>query len=144
MTSKLLSGLAVPVFVVLGGVAHAQAPANPPGAAEPQLTQRQSQASPQGQQEWRSSKVVGIAVYNTANERIGDLNDLLVSSDGKVDRAVLGVGGFLGMGEKLIAVPFTDLKFSRDDRGNPRATLNSTKDALQSLPEFTYPESKNR
>ena len=71
--------------------------------ARPEQTQSAS--------EWRSSKVVGLYVYNDANERLGSINDLLMDSSGKVSKAVIGVGGFLGIGESNIAVNFDQLKF---------------------------------
>ena len=61
--------------------------------------------------EWRTSKMDGIKVYNEANENIGSINDLLMDKSGAVKIAVIGVGGFLGMGEHLVAVPYEKLKF---------------------------------
>ena len=88
--------------------------------------------------EWRSTKLVGLNVYNASSEKIGDINDLILDADGKVASAVIGVGGFLGMGEKLVAVPFAELKFGRDASGNVLVTLNSTKEALEAAPDFKY------
>jgi len=61
--------------------------------------------------EWRASKLVGVNVYNEANEKIGDINDVILDKSGKVANVVLGVGGFLGMGEHYVAVPFDKLKW---------------------------------
>ncbi|RXT37992.1 PRC-barrel domain-containing protein [Bradyrhizobium betae] len=61
--------------------------------------------------EWRVSKMAGVKVYNDANENIGSINDLLMDKSGNVKIAVIGVGGFLGMGEHLVAVPYEKLKF---------------------------------
>jgi len=61
--------------------------------------------------EWRVSKMAGVKVYNDANENIGSINDLLMDKSGAVKIAVIGVGGFLGMGEHLVAVPYEKLKF---------------------------------
>jgi sporulation protein YlmC with PRC-barrel domain len=97
----------------------------------------------QAADEWRSSKIVGLNVYNDKSEKIGDINDLILASDGKVGSAVLGVGGFLGMGEKLVAVPFSELKFSSDENGNARVTLSTTKEALQSAPDFKYADKRS-
>src|ERR1700681_1582590 len=60
---------------------------------------------------YRASKVIGSSVTNDANETIGKIDDLLVSSDGKDPFAVLSIGGFLGMGSHLVAVPYDSLKF---------------------------------
>jgi sporulation protein YlmC with PRC-barrel domain len=61
--------------------------------------------------EWRSSKLIGVDVYNDNNEKIGDIQELIVDKSGKVDNVVLGVGGFLGMGEHYVAVPMEKLKW---------------------------------
>ena len=61
--------------------------------------------------EWRASKMVGLKIYNDANESVGSINDLLMDKNGDVKIAVIGVGGFLGMGEHLVAVPYDKLKF---------------------------------
>ncbi|UVO31113.1 PRC-barrel domain-containing protein [Bradyrhizobium arachidis] len=61
--------------------------------------------------EWRASKLVGLKIYNDANESVGSINDLLMDKSGDIKIAVIGVGGFLGMGEHLVAVPFDKLKF---------------------------------
>ena len=55
---------------------------------------------------WRASKLVGLSVYNDNNESLGSINDLLTDKDGNIKAVVLGVGGFLGVGEHLVAVPF--------------------------------------
>jgi sporulation protein YlmC with PRC-barrel domain len=62
--------------------------------------------------EWRSSKLVGLDVYNDANEKIGDIADLIVDKSGKVENVILGVGGFLGVGEHYVAVAFDKLKWA--------------------------------
>ena len=61
--------------------------------------------------QFRSSKLIGVNVYNNNNEKIGDIQELIVDNSGKVDDVVLGVGGFLGMGEHYVAVPMEKLKF---------------------------------
>src|ERR1700709_943985 len=73
--------------------------------------------------EWRGSKLVGVNVYNDANEKIGDINDVILDKSGKVENVVLGVGGFLGMGEHYVAVAYDKLKWSNEP---PRATTGST------------------
>jgi sporulation protein YlmC with PRC-barrel domain len=61
--------------------------------------------------EWRASKLVGVNVYNEANEKIGDINDVILGKSGRVETVVLGVGGFLGMGEHYVAVAYDKLKW---------------------------------
>ena len=61
---------------------------------------------------WQGSKLIGLNIYNDQNEKIGDIKELLLNKDGKVDQVAIGVGGFLGMGEHDVAVKWADLKFS--------------------------------
>jgi sporulation protein YlmC with PRC-barrel domain len=61
--------------------------------------------------DWRSSRVVGLSVYNNKDENIGAINDLLMDKSGNIKAVVIGVGGFLGMGEHLVAIPFEKIKF---------------------------------
>lgn len=63
---------------------------------------------------WRTSKVVGLNVYNEANESLGSINDLLTDKQGNIKAVVIGVGGFLGVGERLIAVPYDKIKFMNE------------------------------
>lgn len=83
---------------------------------------------------YRASKILGSPVVNDANEKIGDIEDLLVEPSDKVLFAVLSVGGFLGIGERLVVVPFGNLKIT----GNRVMLSGGTNDALQALPEFKY------
>ncbi|MET4072140.1 sporulation protein YlmC with PRC-barrel domain [Bradyrhizobium sp. S3.2.6] len=64
--------------------------------------------------DWRASKMAGLRIYNDANENIGSINDLLMDKSGAIKTAVIGVGGFLGMGEHLVAVPYDKLKFTNE------------------------------
>jgi sporulation protein YlmC with PRC-barrel domain len=60
---------------------------------------------------WRTSEVVGLSVYNDNNESIGSINDLLTDKSGNIKAAVISVGGFLGVGAHLVAIPFDKIKF---------------------------------
>ena len=60
---------------------------------------------------WRGSKLVGLSVYNESNESLGSINDLLMDKSGNIKGVVIGVGGFLGVGEHLVALPFDKVKF---------------------------------
>ena len=61
--------------------------------------------------EWRASKLVGVDVYNETNEKIGDINELILDRSGKVTNVILGVGGVVGLGEHYVAVAFDKLKW---------------------------------
>ena len=83
----------------------------------------------------RTSKVVGASVYNDQNQSIGSIDDILMSdNDHKAGTAVLSVGGFLGMGAKLVSVPFDQLKIQDDKIVMPGAT----KASLEAMPEYHY------
>src|ERR1700736_5236933 len=88
---------------------NATTAASPPAAAT-----QSSASSTSFHGDWRASKVVGLNVYNEKNENVGSINDLLVDKSGNIKAAVISVGGFLGMGARLVAVPFDKMKFSTE------------------------------
>jgi ribosomal 30S subunit maturation factor RimM len=101
--------------------------------------------------QWRASKLIGVDVYNQQNEKLGEINELILNSSGQVAGAVIGVGGFLGMGERDVMVPLNQLRFANegntttgsardgDRKWYPdRAVLNTNKDQLKQMPEFKY------
>jgi hypothetical protein len=61
---------------------------------------------------WQGSQLIHLDVYDSQNEKIGDIKELMLDKSGKIDSVVIGVGGFLGMGERDVAVKFGDLKWS--------------------------------
>lgn len=167
MKSKLLmSSIAMPAALALGTSAFAQETTPPPAAEPPAAERMETTPSPsatpapttvtpapgaaaestatgafataQSAGEWRSSRLVGMAVYNEANERVGDINELILDANGQISHAVIGVGGFLGIGEKLVAVSFKDLNINREQDGSARVTMNTTKEALQNAPDYKY------
>jgi hypothetical protein len=79
--------------------------------------------------------VIGSNVLNEANETIGKIDDLLVTRDGKEPYAVLSVGGFLGIGGRLVVVRYDSLRFDPDDK---IVLPGGTKDGLTMLPAFEY------
>lgn len=88
---------------------------------------------------WRASKLIGAAVYNDQNQKIGSIDDLMVTPDGKLTIAVISVGGFLGMGSKLVAVPYDQLRFETNKDNGERVLLpGGSKESLNAMPNFTY------
>lgn len=83
---------------------------------------------------YRASKITGSPVYNRSKERLGTIDDLLVVPNNKDTYLILSVGGFLGMGTHLVAVPFSDIRIVDKQMQLPDAT----KDSLKTLPEFKY------
>ena len=98
---------------LLASVAFAQSPSTPSDSTKmaPAAASDSSTASSSFTGNWRASKVVGLNVYNDKNESLGSINDLLTDKNGKIVAVVIGVGGFLGVGEHLVAVPFEKVKF---------------------------------
>ena len=76
-------------------------------------------------------------VYDPSNSKIGDVKDVLLSADGKVTALIVGVGGFLGMGEKDVAVPFDAIKHTTRDN-KVYLTMGTTKDELKAAPGLKY------
>lgn len=91
---------------LLAGTAMAQTPAT---ATKPEAASAGVTQSYKGQ--WRAYKMIGLDVYNQNNEKLGDISELLTDPTGKIQTAILGVGGFLGVGERMVAVSFDQLKF---------------------------------
>src|SRR5690349_14011312 len=80
--------------------------------------------------QWRASKLIGVNVYGSDNQRIGDINEVLVDRQGNADAVVVGVGGFLGIGEKNVALPFSAFEWVMDD--TRRTASNDTSSASRS------------
>jgi len=113
---------------------------------------------------WRASKLVGLNVYNAANEKVGDISELITDSSGNIDTVVVGVGGFLGIGQHDVGIQFSQMKFvmepvrtsstaattttgsatttttaARTTQDYPdHAMINMTKDQLKAMPAFKY------
>ena len=85
-----------------------------------------------------ASDLTGMEVRNSAGENLGDINDLVLDNAGQPTVAIIGVGGFLGLGEKDVGVPFEALAFADAQDGSRVARLDVTKDALTSAPNFVY------
>jgi sporulation protein YlmC with PRC-barrel domain len=83
---------------------------------------------------WSVKKnIMGKAVYNDNNDKIGEVDDLIFSRNNSATFAIIGVGGFLGVGKHDVAVPVSQLKHE-----NKLVLAGATKDALTSMPEFQY------
>ena len=80
-------------------------------------------------------------VYDNANNKVGEIKDVLVSRDGQVNALIVGVGGVLGAGEKDVAVNFSAVKQTMKDN-KVYLTMNANKDALKSAPGFKYDSDK--
>jgi sporulation protein YlmC with PRC-barrel domain len=92
-----------------------------------------------GVQDLAASDLMGATVHGTNDETIGDVGDIVFNKDGTIDAVVVDVGGFLGMGEKPVALSFDSLQTRLDDSGNLIVAVAASKDELQNAP--TYDES---
>src|ERR1051325_1838090 len=147
-TRYLLGGLLA--AALLSSPAFAQTTStNPPPAAKTDAS-----APKLSSPHWRSSKMIGLNVYNEQNEKLGDINEIILDKDGKVLGYVVGVGGFLGMGEHDILVEPSKIKFVNEPRrtqtsannppanhANPPATRTDAKTtAPRAATEQWYPD----
>src|SRR3954465_12790810 len=104
----LVGGLLASIALV-----PALAQSNPPASSQPPAataTPAPTATKAQGNL-WRASKLKGLNVYNEQNEKLGDISEILIDKSGKVEGVVIGVGGFLGMGQHDIKVEMSKLKF---------------------------------
>jgi sporulation protein YlmC with PRC-barrel domain len=83
---------------------------------------------------YRASKVLGASVVNEAGDIVGKIDEIIVGSDGKAPFVVLSVGGFLGVGDKLVVLPYEQMRTD----GKKIMLPGATKDSLKALPEFKY------
>lgn len=118
LTRSIAAGLAG--SVLLAGAAFAQTPTTTSDQGKVV-----SESSVHG--DWRTSKLDGLSVYNDKNEDIGTINDLLTDKSGNIKAAVISVGGFLGVGARLVAVPFDKLKFVDQPVVASNANTNGTR-----------------
>lgn len=145
MFKPLLAAPLLAASVLLAGPALAQqpAPTSPslasPGPAIPGIVATTNNPNlavsavrlEKGQ---RISQIIGASVFSDAGERIGGVDDLVMIESDKLSVAIIGVGGFLGLGTKLVAVPYRQLKLDGDRLVLP----GMTKAALEAMPSFSY------
>ena len=130
-------------LLMISTASFAQTPANTPSQAAAPIA---------AAGDWSASKMSGVNVYNEANDKVGEISDVIIESNGKVRGLVLEAGGFLGMGKHYVLVSMDSLKFAnkagKTSAGQTsdtkrewypdRAVMNVTKDQLKSMPEFKY------
>jgi sporulation protein YlmC with PRC-barrel domain len=153
LAKYLVAGMAG--SALLASVAFAQTPTNQNDKAgmSPAATTTSS-TSYQGN--WRASKVVGLNVYNDNNQSVGSINDLLMDKSGAIKAVVISVGGFLGVGSHLVAVPLDKVKFVNEpivytgasasntgasgSKMSPTTTTGAAPAATASKPNPWYPD----
>ncbi|AGS20712.1 PRC-barrel domain-containing protein [Rhizobium etli] len=111
----------------------AQAPVTKPSTDVAQGTYLTEQAPDQVS----ANTYIGQSVYNANNESIGSINDLIMKKDGGIVAAIVGVGGFLGIGEKNVAVPMEKITIAQNTQdGSLKLTTSETSESLKAAPEF--------
>ena len=118
MISKCIATALLTTALMTGVVSAQTATTNKADAAN-------SSAAMHREGEWRASKLVGVNVYNEANEKIGDINEVILDKSGKVANVILCVGGFLGMGEHYVAVAFDKLKWVNEPASSTTASTST-------------------
>jgi sporulation protein YlmC with PRC-barrel domain len=111
----------------LGATGLAQAQGSPQSISVQRVTTAQSGTG------YRASKLTGADVYDTSGSKIGTVDDIVLVTPDQGAFAIVSVGGFLGMGKHLIAVPFSELQIS-----SKQIVLQADKDAIKAMPEFKY------
>ena len=137
---KLITAMSLAVLMAVPAVAQDNTPTqmknSPPAVAEP----NNQAASPKGDKmttgEISASQLLDESVLNEANESVGDVNDIILDSSGKISSVIVGVGGFLGIGEKDVALSFDQLSFAQDKDNNLVVTTKATKESLQAAPQY--------
>lgn len=135
------------VFSAAGYAAQDQSPpsAGSSQPAEQQTASAQPSPSESSQQKetpqynYAASKLMDKKVVNDQQEEIGSIKDVLVDENNQISQVVLSVGGFLGMGERLVAVPVDQVQVQ-----DKNVVYNTTKDQLSQMPEFQYKEEKQQ
>jgi len=124
LVKYITAGLAA--STLLATVAFAQTPTTNAGSA---TTSAAAMSDQSFQGDWRASKLVGLNVYNDNNENVGSINDILTDKNGSIKAVVIGVGGFLGVGEHLVAVAFDKVKFVDEPVASTTASTSTTRPA---------------
>ena len=157
MLKTLMMSAAVSTLMISGALAQA----NPPASSAAAKTDAGEMNSPkfiqaQGTDRWVFSKFKGTDVLGPDNAKVGSINDLLFDKNGKIDGLIVGVGGFLGIGEKNVAIDMSAFRVvpyntgasttgtsnnvlsAQDDPNRVNLKVSWTKDQLKAAPDFQY------
>lgn len=129
MIRKLLATTAVAALMATGTAYAQTAPTMPTQEAAPQVVHADGHLA---------SNIIGQTVYSSAGdnaENIGSISDIVLSPQGEAEAVVIGVGGFLGIGKKDVAIEYDLVKWAERD-GNRYVVVETTREALEALPTF--------
>jgi sporulation protein YlmC with PRC-barrel domain len=168
MLKKLMISAAVSALMVSGAMAQANPPANPPTAKTDAAPVDSAKFIPaQGTDQWVFSKFKGTDVIGPDNAQVGNVNDVLFDKNGKILGLIVGVGGFLGIGEKSVAIDMGAFQAVPADTGSAtsgggggagggaamsgnsdptvvKLKVSWTKDQLKNAPDFQYYKAPSR
>jgi len=97
-------------------------------------TTEQALAAPEG---FLASNIIGATVYSQDDQSIGDINDIILSPEGQPSQVIVGVGGFLGLGEKDVVLDMSKLKIAATDSGKVKIIVQTSPEELKNMPAFT-------
>ena len=153
MLKPLLTASALAAVMMTAVFAQTTTPTDTPSVKQPTVQTPAPQAgtamnaatgetflTQQSANEWRATKLVGTTVVGPDDASIGDVNELLLEGNGQIKAAVIGVGGFLGIGEKNVAIPFKSLVIThaQDSDKIGKISVAFTKDQLTNAPTFQW------
>jgi sporulation protein YlmC with PRC-barrel domain len=147
MLKHTLTTAAFAALMLSSALAQSSPPSATPGTTTP-MAAPSMMTSPasgtfmlqQSTSEWRASKLIGTSVIGPDNAKIGDIEDVVVDNTGAVRAVVIGVGGFLGVGEKGVAIALKSLVIKQTPNGDKieKLSVPFTKDQLKNAPEFKW------
>jgi PRC-barrel domain len=103
--------------------------------------QEQALAAPSG---LLASNIIGSTVYSQDNQSIGDINDIILSQEGQPSQVIVGVGGFLGIGEKNVVLDMSKLQIAATEDGNVKIVTQTSQDELRDMPPFMRPAAQQQ
>ena len=131
----IVTAVALAVLMTVPGVAQdAERPQDAPAI---EVVERNSATAFSG--DVSAKELLGKNVVNAVNDSIGTINDVRIDRQGKVVAVIVGVGGFLGIGEKDVALPYDQLTFFKDGNSSLIVGTGATKESLESAPEYRRP-----
>jgi len=135
--TSILKPVAIAAMIATFGAGAAYAQNSPPGKTAPHATTENSMAG----QGAKVDKLIGRNVQNAQGDTIGEIESIYLGKDGKVDSVVIGVGGFLGIGERDVKVAWKDLNIMNNGE---KVTVNMSKDQLKGQPAYKLPNANYR
>ncbi|WP_072392546.1 PRC-barrel domain-containing protein [Hyphomicrobium sp. CS1GBMeth3] len=135
----LLTTLSVSALLASGAFAQAPEQTSPPQVKnEPAAERIEKAQQPAATQAgpWSADRLMDTKIRSPEGEELGEIEDLLVDDTGKIVSVVVEVGGFLGIGEKDVLLPFNELELTGDGDGNVLLKSNADKAKLETAPEY--------